>query len=91
MRCIQSGSIVESCAGKDKGTLYVVIALGPAPYCLVADGRQRTMKKQKRKNLRHLHLIEDSGRIRSLLREQKPIGDEVIRDVLNEQKRIQEG
>ncbi len=91
MKSIQEGSIVESTAGKDKGAHYVVTALGPAPYCQVTDGRRRSMAKQKRKNMRHLYCLGQSERLRALLMEHKPIGDEKIREVLNELTRIQEG
>lgn len=59
MTTLRRGSAVISLAGKDKGTLLVVLcAEGQAAY--VADGRKRRVQSPKRKNLRHLR---DTGAV----------------------------
>ena len=52
---IKVGSLVESITGKDKGELFFVKELTNAKVYLV-NGRNRTLKMPKTKNLKHIIL-----------------------------------
>lgn len=56
IHCLQSGSLVRSCAGHDKGSLMVVLAADES-FVYVADGKHRMVEKPKRKKPKHLELI----------------------------------
>ena len=47
------GTVVFSKAGKDKGSLMVVVA-EEKKVCFVCDGKKRKLDSPKRKNPRHL-------------------------------------
>lgn len=59
---ILPGSIVRSTAGRDRGRLYVVVALTPN-RALVADGYRRTISAPKPKNFFHLQPVGSADRI----------------------------
>lgn len=50
------GSIVLSKAGRDKGTLLMVLAVEDN-FVILADGRGRKIEQPKRKKLRHVELV----------------------------------
>lgn len=51
---LQRGRVVLSLAGRDKDRLLAVLAVDPAGYLLVADGKERPLERPKRKNPRHV-------------------------------------
>ena len=52
------GRIAQSVSGRDKGTVYVITGRQDRINVFVCDGKKRTAKQPKRKNIRHL-LISD--------------------------------
>ena len=54
---MQRGSVVLSLAGHDKDKLYVVLRK-EGSYAFLSDGRTKTLKDPKKKNLKHL---KDTG------------------------------
>lgn len=50
------GGIVQSKQGRDKGKLYVICGVTGATLML-ADGVVRTLDNPKRKNLKHVYLL----------------------------------
>ena len=50
---IQIGQIVFSTQGRDKGAYYIVLTAS-SNYCYVADGKYKTIKKPKKKNITHV-------------------------------------
>lgn len=67
------GDIVRSTAGRDRGHLYVVVAV-TVSRVMVADGRRRMVSAPKAKNAIHLQLVSNEG---------CPILDEQIRHILH--------
>ena len=69
---LKKGQIVRSIAGRDKGKFYLIVAWED-DIVWVADGRQKTLSKPKRKNLSHLWctkdvvLCEDDATVRATL------------------------
>ncbi len=55
---IAKSNIVRSGAGRDKGSLFVVLAV-EGEYLLLADGRSRKVEKPKRKKRRHVQFVAD--------------------------------
>ena len=50
------GGICESLAGRDKGRLYLIVAV-EGESLLLADGKYRPLASPKRKNRRHVRLL----------------------------------
>lgn len=54
---IRLGQVVRSTAGRDFGCLYVVVGFAPPSFVLVADGRGREAVRPKKKNVRHVSVL----------------------------------
>ena len=54
---IARSNIVRSNAGRDKGKLFVVLAV-EGEYLLLADGKSRKVESPKRKKRRHAERVE---------------------------------
>ena len=75
----ETGQVVISAAGRDKGAAMVVTAITDTGV-LVCDGKRRPLERPKRKNMRHLlltaqHLdasdMATNRRLKRALREMK--------------------
>lgn len=53
---IETGSIVWSKSGHDSGSFYLVVKVENG-FAYIADGRRRKLNAPKRKNMRHLSLV----------------------------------
>ena len=70
---IAKSSIVRSDAGRDKGKLFIVMAV-QGEYLLLADGKSRKVESPKRKKRKHvLFVAADETRV-----SQKIINDEKV-------------
>ena len=70
---IAKSSIVRSDAGRDKGKLFIVMAV-QGEYLLLADGKSRKVESPKRKKRKHvLFVAADDNRV-----SQKIISDEKV-------------
>ncbi|MDD2430762.1 MAG: KOW domain-containing RNA-binding protein [Firmicutes bacterium] len=89
---LKPGDIVQSTKGRDSDTIYVVVDLLPPRYCLVSDGRKRSVANPKKKSYRHLKLL---GHIDSRYFENWGIRDSLknreIKKALDEFLRTEEG
>ncbi len=54
MNDFKIGQIVQSKSGRDKGCWLLVIEIIDDKHVSVVDGKVRTLKKPKKKNIRHL-------------------------------------
>lgn len=78
----QIGMLVESRAGHDKGSLYIITGMD-AQYVYLCDGRIRTTERPKRKKYKHIakkSCIPEQ--IEQKLIEQKPVENEDIKRVI---------
>lgn len=50
---IKVGSIVKSCAGRDKNSFFVAVGISDG-FVEIADGKERKLEKPKRKNIKHI-------------------------------------
>ncbi|MBX5475828.1 MAG: KOW domain-containing RNA-binding protein [Clostridia bacterium] len=79
------GQIVRSRAGRDAGKAYVVIGLENERFALVADGATRTVRRPKRKNVRHLEVLPaEDARLAASFEEGRGPTDAQIRAALAE-------
>lgn len=79
---LETGQVVKSLAGRDKGRLYVIIGFA-GNRALLADGRCRTVNNPKKKNLKHLQPYRSVfPEIKESIR-QGTLKDLTIRNILN--------
>ncbi len=58
-KLFQSGEVVRSLAGRDKGSKMLIIEVGEN-FALVVDGKSRKTTKPKKKNLKHIEKISSA-------------------------------
>ena len=89
---IRPGQIVSSRQGRDVGKVYCVLKVIDERSVLVTDGRKRTVKRPKRKNIRHLqvHPHVDSGLDHALTGRIK-VTDEDVRKAVERYNGREEG
>ncbi|MBQ8749724.1 MAG: RNA-binding protein [Clostridia bacterium] len=51
------GAIVRATAGRDEDGLFIIINVIDHEYVLIANGENRTIKKPKKKKLKHLKFL----------------------------------
>mgnify|MGYP000335034181 CR=1 FL=1 len=76
---IAKASIVRSDAGRDKGKLFVVLAV-EGEYLLLADGKGRKVESPKRKKRRHvLFVAADDSRLSDKIKSEVKITNSELR------------
>ena len=79
---IAKSNIVRSNAGRDKGKLFVVLAV-EGEYLLLADGKSRKVESPKRKKRRHvLFVAEDESRLSEKIKGEERITNSELRRTL---------
>ena len=79
---IAKSNIVRSDAGRDKGKLFVVLAV-EGEYLLLADGKSRKVESPKRKKRRHvLFVAEDESRLSEKIKGEERITNSELRRTL---------
>lgn len=79
---IAKSNIVRSDAGRDKGKLFVVLAV-EGEYLLLADGKSRKVESPKRKKRRHvLFVAADESRLSEKIRSEERITNSELRRTL---------
>ncbi|MCL2846301.1 MAG: KOW domain-containing RNA-binding protein [Firmicutes bacterium] len=68
------GTICISRAGHDKGMFYLIVRELDKNHVGVANGRNRTMAKPKRKNIRHLYVTRARVEEVERLLNHEPVG-----------------
>ncbi len=53
---LEPGILAKSKAGRDKDCIYVIISVNDE-YVYLADGKKRTVRQAKKKNLKHIQPI----------------------------------
>ena len=82
--------VVESTAGRDQGKLFYVIGTDPV-YLTLANGKDRTLEKPKRKKRRHIQkVLRSETRVAEKLRNgDKVLNSELRRDLAYLSKEMQ--
>ena len=79
---IAKSNIVRSNAGRDKGKLFVVLAV-EGEYLLLADGKGRKVESPKRKKRRHvLFVAADDTRLSDKIKSEDKITTSELRRTL---------
>lgn len=79
---IAKSDIVRSAAGRDKGKLFVVLAV-EGEYLLLADGKGRKVETPKRKKRRHvLFVASDESRLSEKIKSSEKITNSELRRTL---------
>lgn len=80
---LMPGQLVRSIAGRDKGALYLIMAINNEGLLLV-DGRKNAVTKPKRKNPRHVQRTHQVAADLVLIGAARPWRDEEVRAAINE-------
>ena len=79
---IAKSNIVRSDAGRDKGKLFVMLAV-EGEYLLLADGKCRKVESPKRKKRRHvLFVAADENRLSEKIKSEEKITNSELRRTL---------
>ena len=79
---IAKSNIIRSDAGRDKGKLFVVLAV-EGEYLLLADGKSRKVESPKRKKRKHvLFVAADDTRLANKIRSEEKITNSELRRTL---------
>ena len=79
---IAKSDIVRSDAGRDKGKLFVVLAV-EGEYLLLADGKSRKVESPKRKKRRHvLFVASEETRLSEKIKSEEKITNSELRRTL---------
>ncbi|MDY3984490.1 KOW domain-containing RNA-binding protein [Dysosmobacter sp.] len=79
---IVRSNIVRSDAGRDRGKLFVVLAV-EGEYLLLADGKSRKVESPKRKKRRHvLFVAADENRLSDKIKGEEKITNSELRRTL---------
>jgi ribosomal protein L14E/L6E/L27E len=54
---VSIGAIVKATAGRDEDGLFIIIGIVDHEYVLIANGENRTLKKPKKKKIKHLKFL----------------------------------
>ena len=82
--------VVMSTAGRDQGKLFYVIGTDPV-YLTLANGKDRTLEKPKRKKRKHVQKVlrSETRVVEKLIRGDKVLNSELRRDLAFHAKEMQ--
>ncbi len=83
---IGEGNVVLATAGKEKGALFIVIAIENR-YAYIADGKRLRANKPKKKSFKHLKLASELSLSQEELKDANERINAKIRKFLNEIRR----
>lgn len=76
------GSIVVSRAGRDEGEQYLVVGTLGEGMVLLADGERRPLGRPKKKNIKHIRVVDVNPVLREKLISGEQVTDEEVRTAL---------
>ena len=80
LRKIEIGQLVKSIAGRDFGHIYMAVGFVEPKFVLLTDGRERSVAKPKKKNIRHLNVLNSIAKdVAETLKTGAQVTDEDIR------------
>jgi len=83
---MEVGTIVKSCAGRDKNKVYCVYELVDKDFVTLVDGQTRKLENPKRKRTKHLEILNSSD-LKQKLEQGQKIYDSDIKAMLNPYKK----
>lgn len=82
VQTISLGQVVESITGRDAKTIYLVVGIN-GRNVLLSNGRERSIMKPKKKNIRHVKVYERiSEAVADKLLANQRVTDEAIRQAI---------
>ena len=79
---IATSNIVRSAAGRDKGKLFVVLAV-EGEYLMLADGKSRKVETPKRKKRRHVQFFAaEETRVSEKIKSKEKVTNSELRRTL---------
>ena len=86
----QIADVVETTAGRDQGELFYVVGI-ETPYLLLANGKDRTLDKLKRKKRKHVQkVLRSETRVAAkIISGDKVLNSELRRDLAFHAKEMQ--
>lgn len=78
----ETGMLVRSKAGHDKGEIFIITGIDNA-YVYLADGKYRTSEKPKKKKIKHVQIIKKKYAMQDM-------DDEIIRQIIKEWNKKEE-
>lgn len=82
VQTISLGQVVESITGRDAKTIYLVVGIN-GRNVLLSNGRERSIMKPKKKNIRHVKVYERiSEAVADKLLANQKVTDEAIRQAI---------
>lgn len=90
---LRVGQKVRSLAGRDRGQDFIIIGFEGDHHLLLANGKERTFKRPKKKNTRHIEISLWVDRtMEDVINAGKSVTDEEIRASLHRwEKELEEG
>ena len=87
---IQISDVVVTTAGRDQGELFYVIDADPL-YLMLANGKDRTLDKPKRKKRKHVQKVlrSETRVVEKLIHGDKVLNSELRRDLAFHAKEMQ--
>jgi len=80
---ISIGQLVTSNAGRDQTNIYLVVGTQQNKFLLLANGRERTFKNPKQKNIRHVNVLKPIAQgVAEKIQSGMKITDEEIRQAI---------
>ena len=80
---ISIGQLVTSNAGRDQTNIYLVVGIEKNEYLLLANGRERKFPNPKRKNIRHVNVLDSIAHgVAEKIESGMKITDEEIRQAI---------
>ena len=73
---LKKGRLVKSLSGRDKGYILAVVAADEKTV-FVCDGKERPLSKPKKKNIRHIEVLD------CVLEEENTLTDRALRRAIN--------
>lgn len=73
---LKKGRLVKSLSGRDKGYILAVVAADEKTV-FVCDGKERPLSKPKKKNIRHIEVLD------CVLEEENMLTDRALRRAIN--------
>jgi len=83
MQTFKIGMLAKAKAGRDKNKIFVILK-EDAKYVYLVDGKRRTLDNPKKKNKKHIQIIQRIPvKLENMACDIKSVNDEIIKEMMN--------
>jgi hypothetical protein len=83
MQTFKIGMLAKAKAGHDKNKIFVILK-EDAKYVYLVDGKRRTLDNPKKKNKKHIQIIQRIPvKLENMACDIKSVNDEIIKEMMN--------